>query len=944
MDLNKLKQANQIYESLAEKTIDEAMNQLNTYDNLDIEVLKLVKSLISNSQQPSLYFDQKVSQHYQAPLSQKWQPGDQIGGYQLLELIGQGGMSLVFKALRVNSETQKPVAIKVFNLSNQSPELKARFQAEQTMLAELSHPNVIEFHHGENTDQGESYIVMELIDGGLAIDEYASIHQLNNKQIIALLIQATDALLYAHNHLIIHRDVKPSNIMINDSGQLKVLDFGIAKLITPDQDVSSEALAKNTLMALTPSFASPEQINATRIDVTTDVFSLAAVAVYLLSGQQPFPANRMLKSCAEDELYLRKLLKDHIQDQDLRHILTQALHQDSKHRYPNMFAFKEDLSAWLAQKPVSASKDSWWYRLNRFAHRRTALFTTSVILLSTIIAAIIALSMQNQAIKLEAEKANAVKQFMLDSFSVTDPNISQGVDLSTKDLLRLAADKMSFDDGMDPVIKFELYVALAIAHGRLGYYLDAIALLNDALLVQPEDEQVTALLAAYLFNAGEIETVNELLAQTQEDLFNSSADKAAVKRIRTNVLAQAGDYEQAFALFDQLDALKKTDMDTIKNQALLAEMYYLKGESERSIEILQQLKKDHPLPATDVFNLGLNSDLVQYYDRVGNFKAAMALTLENIQVYRQILGDEHPDLGLAYNSLSAFQWLDGQLDEALFSADISKQIYRKRYGESSEGLAQAHSNAGTTYYYQKKYQLAIEELTLAADMLEGIFGTNHPETMNAQYNLATILNAIDQPKKALPILQNAYNFELDSLGMSHRSTLYTQRSLALTLGNLGQYQSAISHAKENIQLLKEYFPNQASSISNAHSVLGRIYFMASKHKLAIEQNLLHITGWTEGNENNYARSLNLIARSYQALQLLDQANEYFKKWTAHLLKIYGNTDVKYLDGLLEWAEKSQQMDRQDQANTLLTQVQNILTENDLKLDDIQIKLKELSRK
>jgi len=943
MDLNKLKKANQIYESLAEKTIDEAMSQLNTYDNLDQEVLKLVKSLINNNQQPSVYFDQKVSQHYQTPLNKTWQIGDRIGGYELLELIGHGGMSMVYKAQRINSETQKPVAIKLFSTPSQNPMLRDRFQAEQKILAGLSHPNVIEFHHGENNSQGESYIVMELIDGGLPINEYVNNYKFSTKQIITLLIQAAEALQYTHNHLIIHRDIKPSNIMVDNNGQLKVLDFGIAKLISSDQDITSEAQAKNTLMALTPSFASPEQINATRINVTTDIFSLAAVAVYLLTGQQPFPANRMLKSCAEDETHVRELLKSNIRDQDLLHILIQALHQDSKHRYPNMFAFKEDLSAWLAQKPVSASKDSWWYHLNRFAHRRTALFITSAVLCTTIVAAIIALSMQNQAIKLEAEKANAVKQFMLDSFSVTDPNVSQGVDLSTKDLLRLAAAKMTTNDGIDPAIKFELYVALAVANGRLGYYPEAIALLNDALLVQPKDEQATGLLAAYLFNAGEIETVNELLAQTQEDGYSSTADKAAVKRVRTNALAQAGDYEQAFAQFESLQALELTDMDTIRNQALLAEMYYLKGESDRSIEIIQQLKITHPLPATDVFNLGLNSDLVQYYDRVGNYSAAKSLTIENIEVYREILGDQHPDLGIAFNALSAFQWLDGDLDEALVSAETSKQIYHTRYGESSEGLAQALSNTGIAYYYQKKYEPAIDELTLAADMLEGIFGADHPETMTAKRNLAVILNATDYPEKALPVLQQIYAVEIDTLGKNQRSTLYTQQSIALTLANLEQYEQAIFNARESIQLITEHFPNQPVFIKHARSVLGRIYFMAGDHQLALKENLYHIEHWTEGNENNYARSLQLIAKSYQQLQKFNHADEYFQKWTNHLAEIYSETDVKYLEGLLEWADKSQQMDHHNQAQTLFNQVQSILTENDLELDDIQAKLKELSR-
>jgi len=947
MDLNKLKQANQIYEALADKTIDEAISQLNTYDNLDQEVITLVKSLITNSQQSSAYFDQKVSQHYQPQLNKTWQAGDQIGGYELMELIGQGGMSMVYKAQRIDSETQKPVAIKIFNLPNQSPELKARFQAEQRILSGLSHPNVIEFHHGENTPQGDSFIVMELIDGGLPIDQYVTDQKLHRKDIITLLIQAADALQYAHNQLIIHRDVKPSNLIITHSGQLKVLDFGIAKLLNPNNLAPDKQPAKtqaqNTLMALTPSFASPEQINAQDIDVSTDVFSLAAVAVFLLTGQLPFPKNRMLTACADDETHVRKLLKTHVQDQDLRNILSQALHQDRTLRYGNMFAFKEDLSAWLAQKPVSASKDSWWYRLNRFAVRRTALFTTSLLLLTTILIAVIALSLQNKAIKNEAKKAEAVKNFMLDAFSVTDPNVSQGVDLSTRDLLRLSANKMSVDNGMDPVIKFDLYLALALANGQLGYYPEAIALLNDALTLQPNDEEATALLAQYLFNAGQIQSVNKLLTQTRETDFRSSSHQSAIIRVRANVLAQAGQYKQALTQFDRLKALKTTDMDSIKNQALLAEIYFLKGDSSRSIELLEQLKIKHPLPETDVLNLSLNSDLAQYYDRVGNYSAAMALTQENIKAYRKILGDDHPDLGVAYNALSAFQWLDGQLDDALVSAEISQEIFRKRYGDSSEGLSQSHGNAGMVYYYQNNHEAAIKELTLAADMLAGIFGKDHPETMNAKYNLATILNASGQPQKALPIILHMYQVESDTLGKSHRSTLYTQQSLALTLANLEKFEQAIAHGKECTELITQNFTEEADFINHANSVMGKIYFMAGNHELAIEHYLRHINGWTEGNKNNHAHSLNQLAMSYQSIKQFNLAAKFYQKWTVLLAQIYGETDVKYLAGLLDWAEAAHHMNHIDQANTLQRQVQSILTENDLNLPDVQSRIKQLSR-
>ncbi len=940
MNLDKLKAANQIYELLADKSYDEAMYELKTFEEIDPEVLNLVKSLITNSGQPSAVFEEKFIHHFQQPANINWQAGDSIGDYELLELIGQGGMAVVFKAQRIDSQTQKPVAIKVFNLSNRNQKVKAKFLSEQQILAKLTHPHIIDFHHGGKTERGDSFLVMELISGSVAIDQYIRDKRLSDADIISLIIQAAEALQYAHNHLIIHRDIKPSNLLINNNGQLKVLDFGIAKLINPDQAPKSKH-NEDTLLALTPKFAAPEQINNQSINTTTDIFSLAAVATLLLTGKDPFPNNRILNACAEDEAQIRQLLNQYIDDQDLRNILSQALKADPQHRYPNMFAFREDLQAWLENKPVSATQDSWWYRMRCLASRRTALFSTSLLLGFTVLAAVFGLSHQNTIIINEAKKAEAVKNFMLDSFSVTDPSYSQGVDISSKDLLRVAADKIDADNEMDDTIKFELKLAMGLAHGRLGFYPEAISLLKDALSIKPDDEQVTALLVHYQFNAGQISDVNQLLSNTDESTYSSVEQQTAIKRVRANILAQAGKHQQAIFEFNQLTELSNSQEDYIQNQSLLAEIHYLNGDSAQSVAIIEQLKKDHPLNSTDVTNLGLNSDLVQYYDQVGNFTAAMQLTEQNIDAFKSILGDQHPDLGLAYNALSVFQRLAGKLDVAITSAKKSEQIYRQRYGNSSEGLAQALSNIGVAQYYNNQPEDASDNLTVAADMLSHIFGEEHPEAIDAKANLAIILNAVGYPEKALPVLQQIHQIESRTLGKHHRSAINTRMSLALTLANLDQFDPAIVHAKDCIQLITENYPNEANFINHSHSILGRVYFMADEHKLAIEHNLIHINNWTQGDENNLARSLQLVAGSYQAINAFDQADMYFELWTDHLLKIYGQTNEKYLNGLLIWAERALQMKAHEQSKILINQTHLLLNESDLDYESIHLKLNEL---
>ncbi|MEZ5470935.1 MAG: protein kinase [Marinicella sp.] len=941
MDLNKLKAANKIFESLSHLTQEQALAALENHDSLDEEVIKLTKSLIKNHAQSSTFFDEQVSQKYVQPVQTAFEVGMKIDGYELIELIGQGGMSKVFKATRSDHETQKPVAIKIFSMDFQSAEIKRRFQAEQNILAELTHPHIINFHHGESQENGIAYLVMELIEHGLTIDEYILRHRLSSKEVIKLLLQAAQALQYAHNHLIIHRDIKPSNLLVDNNGQLKVVDFGIAKIIqTKQSDKFNES--EHTLLALTPSFAAPEQIKSETISVTADVYSLAAVAVLLLTKKQPFPKNRMLTECKDDEQHVRQLLFKNLPDSDLRNVLNKALRTDSQRRYPNMSEFSHDLQAWLEHKPVTATRDSLWYRLNRFAIRHTAVFITSTVLAVVTLSAIIALYLQNQTVIKEAQKAEAVKQFMLNAFSVTDPNFSQGIELSTRDLLRLASERMNASTDLDDEIKTEFNLALALAHGRLGYYPEAITRLNQALTDQPENEQAKALLTNYLFNSGQIEQLNQLLNQFNENDFEGLSQKLAIMRVRANLLAQAGQHEEAFQLWQQLSALTRDSNETFLNQQLLAEMYFLKGDSSQSIEILEQLKKQYALPNTDVRTLKLNADLVQYHDRMGNFAQALLLTEENLQAIKKILGNDHPELAMAYNNLSVFQRLEGHLDAAIHNAKLSEAIYRQRFGDSSEGLAQALSNIGLGYFFKQEKQTAISYLNEAAEMLSEIFGESHPETMHAKANLATILNASGYPEQALPILQNMYEVEKNTLGKSNKSTLYTQQSLALTLSNSGLFQDALEHAKENQLLIQQNFPEEAVFINHSNSIIGRVYFSANQHQQALEYHYKHLKQWIDGNESVYAQTLKLIAQSHQALNQTTKADQYFELWTSKLLAIHGQNSDLYLTALLTWAKAAKDMNNKDQADDLINQVTAIIRNPDVIAPDASHLLQSLN--
>jgi len=460
------KHAAEIFAEVAELSVKKALNQINGIEDLSPEVRQAVITLINTGNKASVYIQNNLTPDFNV-LSEAitdYECGTQLGEYVLLEKIGHGGMSQVYKAKRQNSHAQKPVAIKIFSPIGHSQQLLDNFINEQKILSDLSHPNIVDMLHGGKTADNTAYLVMELIQNALPIDQYFKTHPAPTNEKIKFITQCADALSYSHANLFIHRDLKPDNILIDQDNNLKIVDFGIAKLI--NNDIIGN---KTTIMALTPSYAAPEQINSDKISVATDVFSLAVVTLELLAGKQILPKDRLIKSCINDEKSVDQCLKSLDIDKDLKNILRQALAQNPIRRYPSMHSFADDLNNYLSNNPVNATSQSWLYRIRKFAQRRTALFATLTTLSFSLLIGFFITLWQFQQIKIEAGKAQEVKQFMLDTFNITNPNISEGSDISAKDLLKIAAVKLNDNNELNSSIKFELYQSLAIANDQLGF-------------------------------------------------------------------------------------------------------------------------------------------------------------------------------------------------------------------------------------------------------------------------------------------------------------------------------------------------------------------------------------------------------------------------------------------------------------------------------------------
>jgi tetratricopeptide (TPR) repeat protein len=303
-----------------------------------------------------------------------------VGVYEILSLVGRGGMGAVYRARRADGKFEQNVAIKVMHDGLGSSFGSDRLQQEYRILAALEHPNIAGLLDAGITEGGIPYFVMEYVDG-VAIDTFCADQGLSVPQRLRLFLSVCDAVQSAHQKLVVHRDLKPENILVTESGVPKLLDFGIAKVLSE----SSAGLSQTMTRAMTPEYASPEQVRGEPISTATDIYSLGCVLYKLLTGVSPQP----LKGCSSAEA-VQIICDREMPDPrafteippDAVHILRMALRKEPQRRYRSVDQFAGDIQRLLNGRPLLAGPDTWWYRCAKFVRRNWVAVTaiTTVLL------------------------------------------------------------------------------------------------------------------------------------------------------------------------------------------------------------------------------------------------------------------------------------------------------------------------------------------------------------------------------------------------------------------------------------------------------------------------------------------------------------------------------------------------------------------------------------
>jgi tetratricopeptide (TPR) repeat protein len=307
--------------------------------------------------------------------------GGRIGPYLLVELAGQGGMGTVYRAVREDDYRQQ-VALKVVKREIETESLLERFRQERQVLALLNHPNIARILDGGTTPDGRPYLVMEWVQGS-PITDYCASRGLPLKERLGFFQSVCHAVAHAHANLVVHRDLKPSNILIADDGVPKLLDFGIAKILTPETNADFTATLPGT-RALTPDYASPEQVRGDPITIATDIYSLGAVLYELLSGARPHRLHTRTVPEIERVVCSEEVTRPSAAAGpggtgtrelrgDLDNIVLKAMEKTPSRRYAHADDLAEDIRCYLEGRPVSARAATFGYRAAKFARRNKAL-------------------------------------------------------------------------------------------------------------------------------------------------------------------------------------------------------------------------------------------------------------------------------------------------------------------------------------------------------------------------------------------------------------------------------------------------------------------------------------------------------------------------------------------------------------------------------------------
>ncbi|MEP7346449.1 MAG: serine/threonine-protein kinase [Gemmatimonadaceae bacterium] len=750
--------------------------------------------------------------------------GRRVGAYDVIREIGHGGMGVVYEATRADDQYHRRVAIKTIWRGGESQLILGRFRQERQILAGLSHPNIAGLFDGGMTDDGQPYLVMEYIDG-VPIDVWCRQQRLTITQRLALFQQVCSAVQYAHRNLIVHRDLKPGNILVTSEGVVKLLDFGIAKLMEEggggeDHRADVASLTRGGLHPLTTTYASPEQVRGEAITTASDVYSLGVVLYELLAGSPPFsgtglspmelqrhisdepprrPSGAVTAVVAEQtgEGSVPKLARALAGELDA--IVLMALRKEPERRYSSVELLSLDLSRYLAHLPVSARPDTLRYRARKFGRRfRAAVIAGSVAVLA-LVAGIVGVVSQGRTAARERDRARTEAELAQHERENAEQvsRFLQGVVGAANPSWDAPSERLGGDSASNSM-------------------LDAVARRVDSELAGLPQVKATVLRTLGKANLARARyDVAERQLSTALDLHlqvpgPGGVREVAIDRSSLGVLGLAtGRLQQADSQFAKAYSALRSLNDTTS-------MEYARAVNDWGLVLLAQGRVAEAAPRIDEtlrVMRGLGRDSTGEYaiamgnaalmaDNVGKLDDAERLYRGSLDAFARVRGRDFYERGFTLHNLAIVKALKGEYTVAESLMLAADSLWTRFLGGDHPAVAVSQIGLARVYHAAGRESRALERLHRAEAILRRHVTTTHPDMsrLDAVYGQVLVsLGRIDEGERRL---RSALRIRRTTLKASDWRLGETTGALGIALTRKKAYAEAEPLLQESYAVLR----------------------------------------------------------------------------------------------------------------------------------------------
>jgi len=743
----------------------------------------------------------------------------EIGPYRISEIIGRGGMGTVFKASRIDGEFHRDVAIKVIKSGISAGTSALRFQIEKEILAGLQHPNIAHLYGGGITHEGLPYLVMEYIDG-VPIDEFCDKHRLTINERLDLFKEVCSAVHFAHKNLVVHRDLKAQNIYVNRNGIVKILDFGIAKLLNSGERGISIVDTLPGQKIWTPQYAAPEQVKSKPVTIETDIYALGILLYRILTGMYPYDLkektlaeiedtikhshpilpSRILACHPEKEKAARDrkttvtALRNNLQG-DLDALISKAIRKEPEHRYHSVIQMSEDIGRFKSGVPLIARTGTLRYKTGKFIRRnKSSLAAATLFLIFLLLFAGFyswKITEERNMVQQERDKLEQVVDFMTGLLESGNPAKNPGGTINTRVLLERGIEEARLLENQ-PDVKAHVFNVAGNVYLVLGEYKRAEELFLKAV------------------------NIHESLLATDAPGLAKSMNNLAVAYTRLGKYKMAAEmYQKALSI--QIGHFGEEHPEVAETLSLfgswipVTNIHEAARMRERSLEIRRAVYGEHHLKvATSYMETGgIKRSLGLPRDAIHDFRKAL-------DIRKSELDPGHPDVAESMILLGdVYRLYDMDMDSAGLFYRNALDILQDKYESYHPALLHVLGSYASLLSDSGDHRTAETLIRQSLDIRRAVFGEDHPKTIDGLQQLATEYYRQGKYKKSAEILRNVLEKKLEMLGGNHLALAGVMRDLGKALIDLKMFSEAETYLKRALQIQREKFDDKTIALTIA---------------------------------------------------------------------------------------------------------------------------------